>query len=486
MAETALPCTAPAPQPAAPAPVTARKSLRLLFAQSVNLPLALTISAAMLTASVFTASAQSRSVPVVRDAEIEALVSDYTTPILSAAGLGKKRIGTIIVNSPSFNAFVDGRRIFINTGALLQSETPNEIIGVIAHETGHLAGGHQDRLREQLKQAKTMAVIGTLLGLGAGIAGAATRNSAIAGAGGGIAAGGGEVAMRSLLSYQRTEEAAADRSAINYLNKTKQSAKGMLTTFERFATALSISGTQVDAYRISHPLPRERIANLSTLAHQSPYFDKKDPESLQIRHDLMRAKIAAYSGGLGSLQRIFRNNPRGLGARYGDAIYTYLNGNARNAIPKIDALIKEQPKNPYFHEMKGEILIKANNPAGAAAAFKQAAALDPRKSSLIRMSYGRALMLTGNKANMETAIRELKAGIARDPEFSEGYGYLAQAYGQSGQIGLADLATADQHYYAGRINEAKIFATRAQTRLKSGSPDWLRAQDIINTKTRNR
>ncbi|WP_439272857.1 M48 family metalloprotease [Pseudochrobactrum sp. HB0163] len=440
----------------------------------------------MLTASVFTASAQSRSVPVVRDAEIEALVSDYTTPILSAAGLGKKRIGTIIVNSPSFNAFVDGRRIFINTGALLQSETPNEIIGVIAHETGHLAGGHQDRLREQLKQAKTMAVIGTLLGLGAGIAGAATRNSAIAGAGGGIAAGGGEVAMRSLLSYQRTEEAAADRSAINYLNKTKQSAKGMLTTFERFATALSISGTQVDAYRISHPLPRERIANLSTLAHQSPYFDKKDPESLQIRHDLMRAKIAAYSGGLGSLQRIFRNNPRGLGARYGDAIYTYLNGNARNAIPKIDALIKEQPKNPYFHEMKGEILIKANNPAGAAAAFKQAAALDPRKSSLIRMSYGRALMLTGNKANMETAIRELKAGIARDPEFSEGYGYLAQAYGQSGQIGLADLATADQHYYAGRINEAKIFATRAQTRLKSGSPDWLRAQDIINTKTRNR
>lgn len=482
MAETELLRTMPAPQPAASVPVHARNSSKHML----RLPLSLMISAAVLASSAFTASAQSRSVPIVRDAEIEALVSDYTTPILNAAGLGKQRIKTILVNSPSFNAFVDGRRIFINTGALLQSETPNEIIGVIAHETGHLAGGHQDRLREQLKQAKTMAVIGTLLGLGAGIAGAATRNSAIAGAGGGIVAGGGEIAMRSLLSYQRSEEAAADRSAINYLNKTGQSAKGMLVTFERFASALSISGTQVDAYRISHPLPRERIANLSTLAQQSPYFEKKDPESLQARHDLARAKIAAYSGGMGSLQRIFRNNPRGLGARYGDAISTFLTGNARNAIPKIDALIKEQPKNPYFREMKGDILLKANNPAGAAAEFKQAAALDPRKSSLIRMSYGRALMLTGNKANMQAAITELKAGVARDPEFSEGYGYLAQAYGQSGQMALADLATADQHYYAGNINEAKIFATRAQTKLKSGSPDWLRAQDIINTKTKKK
>lgn len=458
--------------------------------KNLHLSLSIILSAAVFSSTVLTAAAQSsapaNALPVVRDAEIEALVTDYTTPILDAAGLGKKRIGTVLVNSPSFNAFVDGRRIFINTGALLQSETPNEIIGVIAHETGHLAGGHQDRLREQLRQAKTMAVIGMLLGVGAGIAGAVTRNSAIAGAGGGIAAGGGEVAMRSLLSYQRTEEATADRSAINYLNKTGQSAKGMLTTFERFASALSLNGTQTDAYRVSHPLPRDRIANLSTLAHESPFFDKKDPESLQLRHDMMRAKIAAYSGGLGTLQRIFRNNPRGIGARYGDAITTYLNGTARSALPKIDALVKEQPRNPYFHEMKGEILLKANDPAGAAAAFKQAAALDPRKSSLIRMSYGRALMLTGNKANMETAIRELKAGITRDPEFSEGYAYLAQAYGQSGQMALADLATADQHYYAGRINEAKIFATRAQTRMKSGSADWLRAQDIINTKTKTK
>src|SRR5690606_32000055 len=146
----------------------------------------------------------------------------------------------------------------------------------------------------------------------------------------------------------------------------------------------------------------------------------------------------------------------------------------------------EQPKNPYFREMKGEILLKANNPAAAAAEFKKAVALDPRKSSLMRMNYGRALMLTGNKANMQAAITELKAGVIKDPEFSEGYGYLAHAYGQSVQMGLADLATADQHYYAGKINEAMIFATRAQTRLKSRSANCLRAQDMINTTAQKR
>ncbi|WP_425373769.1 M48 family metalloprotease [Phyllobacterium salinisoli] len=428
------------------------------------------------------AQAQSRSLPIVRDAEIEALVTDYAAPILKVAGLNSRGIRIVLVNNNSFNAFVDGRRIFINTGTLLQAETPNEVIGVIAHESGHLAGAHQQRLREQLRRAQTMAVIGMLLGMGATAAGAASGNSSVAGAGGGIALGGTEMAMRNLLSYQRTEEITADRSAITYLSQTGQSAKGMLSTFSRFANALSLTGTRVDPYRISHPMPRERIANLQTLAHESPYFDKKDPEALQLRHDMMRAKIAAYTAGPGGVARIFRNNQRGLAARYGDAISTFLHGSAKAALPKIDALIKEQPKNPYFQEMRGEILLKANDSAGAAKAFQRAAALDTRKSGLIRMSYGRALMLTGEKSNMSSAIRELKTGVVRDPEFSAGYGYLAQAYGQMGDIGEAELATADMHYYSGNIQEARIFATRAQQKLKRGSPEWVRAQDIINSK----
>lgn len=428
------------------------------------------------------AAAQSRGVPIVRDAEIEALVADYAAPILKAAGLGGRGVRVILVNSQSFNAFVDGRRIFINTGAIMQAETPNEIIGVIAHESGHLAGGHQIRLREQLARARTMAIIGMLLGVGAGVAGAASGSSSAAGAGSGIALGSNEMAMRTLLNYQRTEEMTADRLAVNYLNATGQSAKGMLDTFQRFASALSLSGTQIDQYRVSHPLPRERIANLEELAHKSPYFSKTDSPTLQLRHDMARAKIAAYSDNMGDLQRMFRSNPGSIAARYGNAITTYLNGSARAALPKFDALIKEQPKNPYFQEMRGEVLIKANDAAGAAKAFQKAVSLDPRKSPLLRMSYGRALMLTGAKANMPTAIKEIKAGIASDPEFPGGYGYLAQAYGQSGDTALADLATADMNYYSGKLQQAQIFAIRAQKQLKPGAPDWLRAQDIINAK----
>ena len=213
---------------------------------------------AMLVASAGAATAYAQNVPVVRDAEIEALVRDYARPIFKTAGLSKSGIDIILVNDPRFNAFVAGRRMFINTGALLQAGTPNEIIGVIAHEAGHIAGGHQDRLREQIARAQTMAVISSLLGVGAMVAGAATDTGGLASAGAGIMAGGNEVARRGLLGYQRSEEATADQSAIKYLEATGQSGRGMLVTFERFQSALSLSGAKVDPYQVSHPMPRDR------------------------------------------------------------------------------------------------------------------------------------------------------------------------------------------------------------------------------------
>lgn len=439
-------------------------------------------TAALCIAPVSVAGAQSSLVPIVRDAEIEALVTDYAAPIIKTAGLSRNAIRIVLVNNSSFNAFVDGRRIFVNTGALLQAETPNEIIGVLAHETGHLAGGHEFKLREQLAAAKTLAVVTSLLGLGAVVGGAAGGASGLSKAGMGITMGGPEAAMRNLLNYQRTEEMAADRSAITYLANTGQSAKGMLTTFERFSNALALSGSNIDPYRISHPMPRERIANLETLARSSPYFDKPDSPALQQRHDLMRGKIAAYTGGGASVLRTFRKDPRNIGARYGDAIATYLNGSSQSALSKIDVLIKEQPKNPYFQEIRGEILLKQNKASDAAKAFQKANALDSRKSSLIRMSYGRALMLSGTPANLQASIKEIKAGIASDREYPTGYGYLAQAYAQMGDMVRSDLASAEQKYYSGKIQDAQIFAIRAQRSLKSGTPEWIQAQDIISAK----
>ncbi|MHC1549307.1 M48 family metalloprotease [Phyllobacterium sp. K27] len=452
------------------------------FASLVRGAIAAITACALCVVPTGTSFAQSSSVPIVRDAEIEALVTDYAAPIIKAAGLGKQSIKIVLVNSPSFNAFVDGRRIFINTGALLEAETPNEIIGVLAHEAGHLAGGHQFKLREQLAAARTMAVVAGLLGIGAAVAGAASKQSGLAQAGGGLAMGAPEAAMRNLLNYQRTEEMTADRSAITYLANTGQSAKGMLTTFERFSNALSLTGTRVDPYRISHPMPRERIANLETLARASPNFDKKDSPALQQRHDLMRGKIAAYTSGGARVLQTFRKDPTNIGARYGDAIATFLNGSTESALGKIDALIKQQPKNPYFEEIRGEILLKQKRLDQAAKAFRRASSLDPRKSSLIRMNYGRTLMLTGKPDNLKTAVSELKASINRDRESPTGYAYLAQAYGQLGDKARSDLASAEEKYYSGKIQDAQIFAIRAQRALPKGSPEWIQAQDIINAK----
>jgi predicted Zn-dependent protease len=423
-----------------------------------------------------------QSVPIVRDAEIEALMRDYAKPILKAAGLESSGIEIILVNDNSFNAFVAGRRMFFNTGALVTAETPNEIIGVIAHEAGHLAGGHQDRLRQQLDRARTIAIVGALLGMGMGIAGGATGSKGLGQAGAGLAMGAPEVARRGLLSYQRGEEAIADRSAITYLEKTGQSPRGMLKTFERLAGSLSLSGIRLDPYQLSHPTPRERIGNLEAVARASPYFDRKDPPELQLRHDMMRAKIAAYTMGQGAVQRMFRDNPRGTAALYGDAIGTYLRGNPGTALSKVDALLRSQPANPYLHELRGEVLMKANKPADAANAFAKAISLDPGRSGLLHVSYGQALLATGGTDAARKAVSELKRGLDRDPEYVTGYRYLAQAYGMTGDIGLAELATAEGHYQAGQYRDAKAFAARAQQKVRKGSPPWVRAQDIINYK----
>lgn len=428
------------------------------------------------------ARAQQRNVPVVRDAEIEALVRDYSRPIFKAAGLANSGVGIVLVNDPSFNAFVAGRRIFINTGALVTSETPNEIIGVIAHEVGHLAGGHQERLREQLARAQTMAIVGALLGMGAAVAGAAANAGGLAQAGGGLAMAGGEMARRGLLGYQRSEEITADRSAITYLEATGQSAKGMLVTFKRFASALSLSGAKVDPYTVSHPMPRERIANLQTLAEASPYYNKTDSPELQLRHDMMRAKIAVYTDGQAAAARLFRKDPRGLPAQYGDAMATYLYGSPSSALQKADALIKAHPKNPYFHELRGDVLVKANRPAEAAQAYATAVKLDPAKSGLLQVGYGQALIATGKPDSLQKAIDVINKGLDRDRENLSAYRYLAQAYGQLGHVPEAELATAEGYFYGGSYQEARVFAARAQMKMKRGTPGWVRAQDIINYK----
>jgi len=436
------------------------------------------VAMSMVSSAAIPASAQGR-VQIVRDAEIETLLKDYTLPILGAAGLSRNGVEIVLVNNQSFNAFVAGRRIFMNTGALMTSETPNEIIGVIAHEAGHLAGGHQQRLREQISRARTLSIVGTLLGVGAVAAGSAVGADGAAQAGTGIAVSSGTTANRLLLSYRRSEEMNADQAAVKYLNATKQSAAGMLRTFERFSQGLALAGVRANPYELSHPLPRERIALLEELARQSPYFDRNDPESLVFRHNMMRAKIAAFSGGHPAVARLFRNDPRGLPARYGAAIATDLSGRSDSGLSQIDSLIRELPNNPYLYEMKGEMLLKLRRPGEAADAFARALRLDKANSGLIRARLGFALLSTGERNNMDRAISELRASISNDPDNLVAYRQLSQAYGIKGDVASAELTIAEGHFRAGNKREAQVFAARAQQKMQKGTPGWQRANDIL-------
>ncbi len=421
--------------------------------------------------------------PILRDAETEQLLRDYTRPILQAAGLAKQNINVVIINDRAFNAFVaDGRRIFVNIGALLESQTPNQIIGVLAHETGHLAGGHLAKMREQVAQAQTQMIVAMLLGAGAVVAGS---RSGSPGAGGNIGAAAfsapQEIIRRSLLSYVRQQEENADRAGVRFLNATGQSSKGMYETFHRFADQSLFAARGSDPYMQSHPMPTDRVAALQEMARSSPYWDKKDSPALQLRHDLMRAKIAGFMDRPDTVQRLFPQSVDSLPARYARAISTYRHGDLRTAVAMIDGLIKVQPNNPYFEELKGQALLEGGRPAEAIAPLRRAVQLSGR-SPLIEMLLGQALVATNNNAYTDEAISILKLAITREPEAPIGYMQLAMAYGRKGQYAEADLASAQAAYLRGDNKTARDLASRAKSRFAVGSPGWVKADDIIAAK----
>jgi predicted Zn-dependent protease len=418
---------------------------------------------------------------LLRDTEIEQLLRDYARPILRAAGLEKQNIQVSIINDPSFNAFVaDGRRIFVNYGALMQSTTPNQLIGVLAHETGHLAGGHLSKLRSQLAQAQTQMIVAMLLGVGAMVAGGG-RNSGSTNAGLAAIAGPQEMIRRNLLSYQRQQEENADRAGVRFLNATGQSAKGMYETFRRFTDESLFSSRGADPYLQSHPMPADRVAALEALAKTSPYWDKKDDPALQQRHDMMRAKTSGFMERPETVYRRYPLSDTSLPGRYARAIATYLHGDPRSAQAQIETLIQTEPRNPYFYELKGQALLEGGKPNEAIAPLRKAVELSHR-APLIEMLLGQALVATDNKAYAAEAIAILKAALVRETEAPLGYVQLAMAYGRRGEYAEADLASAQAAYLRGDSKTARALAARAKTRFAVGTPGWVKADDIVSTK----
>lgn len=442
-------------------------------------------AAAIAVAAPAPASAQARAggPPIIRDAEIEQLLRDYTRPILRAAGLAQQNVRIVIINDRTFNAFVmDGRRIFVNVGALTESKVPNEIIGVLAHESGHIAGGHLARLRDELSSAQTAAIIAMLLGVGAVVAGARSGNSSNLGQVGAAAISAPtEMLRRSILSYQRAQEEAADRAAVKFLSATGQSAKGMASTFRRLSEQLMFATATADPYAQSHPMPKERVQALDELVKTSPYWDRKDPPDLQLRHDLMRAKLSGFMERPDTVLRRYPLTDASLPARYARAISAYRHSDLRNAIAQIEGLIAAQPNNAYFHELKGQALLENGRAAEAIAPLRRATSLAPQ-AALIRIMLGQALLGAGDARHADEAISLLRTAMQQEPEFPDLYTQLAIAYGRKGDYAQADLASAQAAMTRGDIKTARELAARAKTRFPTGSPGWVKADDIVSTK----
>ncbi len=441
------------------------------------LSVAIAIVMVLSTVAIQTASAQ--SVRFVRDAELEALLRDYATPILRAANIRSQSVRIYIVPERSFNAFVaDGNRIFVNLGVITESDTPNEVIGVLAHEAGHIAGGHLARLRAQIANARAAAIVAAVLAAGAGIA---AQDPSIGQA---AILGGQHIIGRTVLGYQRTEERAADRAAINYLNATQQSPRGLVRTFQRLADQALMSVRNVDPYAQTHPLPRDRVATLEELARQSPYYDKPDPPELQARHDLARAKIIGLTSHPSTVQRRYPSSDRTLPAVYARSLAQVRTGDYRNGMAGLDSLLNAAPNYPYFWEAKGDALSRAGRPQDAIAPLQRAVSLAPNDPGL-KVTLATALIASGNQANLDQAVRNLLQVTTRDPDHGQAFEQLALAYGRLNRVPDAELATAQAYFARGDVKGAHHFAARARQGFANGSPGWLKAQDILNVKPPN-
>ncbi|MEP1442055.1 MAG: M48 family metalloprotease [Hyphomicrobiales bacterium] len=438
--------------------------------------------AIILAFSMTAGPAAAQGIPLVRDAEIEALVREYSQPIFKVAGFKSNFVAIHLVRSNQFNAFVaDGRRMFINLGTLRQAATPNEVIGVIAHEAGHIAGGHLSRIRQAVAGARTISIVSSILAGAAIVAGAASGSRSAAEAGAGLLQGSGSIAARTILAHQRSEEVAADRSAVTYLERTGQSSVGMLKTFETLQRQIPVTASSIDPYVLSHPLPRERIGLIQNLVNKSKFRDKKDSASMIARHKLMQAKISAFTEHPQRVGRRYPSKDKSLAADYARAIVGYRFGKVKRAQKNIDKLISRAPNYPYFWELKGQAYLEGGQPKNAIAPLRKALKLAPGQP-IMQTLLGHALVATNNPKNNKEAIKVLTKAILKDQTIANAHTQLAIAHSRAGQTGLASLATANGLFFLGDIRGAKFHASRAKKKLKTGSRGWIQADDILKFK----
>ncbi len=423
---------------------------------------------------------------LIRDAEIEGLLRQYTRPIFKVAGINPASVSVYVIADDSINAFVaGGQRIFVNTGLFTKTKTPSEVIGVLAHETGHIEGGHLSRLNSELGQASTERIIGMLLGAAAGVGAALSGSDQAGKIGSAVMLGTQGIAQRNFLTYQRSMEASADQSALRYLKATKQNPEGMITLFQTLANDNIAALANADPYMFSHPMPLDRIRNLEVEARQSPYFGKPDSEGQVLRYELVRAKLAGF---MQSSQRVFQRYPKSddsLPANYARAIAMMRRGDIRNALPVLDELTALMPENPYFWELKAQALHENAQSKAAIPAIKQARKLLPN-NGLLQIMHAQILLGTDSSAVADEALKLLILAKKTEGTQPAIFKLQAQAYALKNDVPRAELATAEYAWSVGDKGLAIEKARASTKRFKKGTPEWLRANDLLNAASRKK
>jgi predicted Zn-dependent protease len=411
-------------------------------------------------------------VSLIRDTEVERVLRTYLDPILLAANLHPDAVHLYIVNDQSINAFVaEGQNMFINTGLLMALDTPNEIAGVMAHETGHMADGHLVRTSQGIRAASVPLILSMVIGVAAIAAGAGDAGSA-------ILMGGQQIAQRTFLAFSRTQESSADQAGIRYLNATHQSGLGMLRVFKRFENQEILSSQRQDPFAQTHPASSDRIAALQGLVDSSAYRDVKDSPESQFAFNMLRAKLRGYIERPDIALRRYPLSDNSKPARYARAMAYFHQPDMQKALTEMEGLLQDEPENPYFLEMYGQIKVEMGKVDEGIIPYQAAVKILP-DAPLLRVALGAAMLGTERMQYTEQAAKELQTAIEQERDNAFAWYELAQAYARMGQTGRAELATAERYFALYAFPQAIQFAGRSQRQLPPGSTDWQRASDII-------
>ncbi|QTN18676.1 M48 family metallopeptidase [Brevundimonas sp. AJA228-03] len=424
-------------------------------------------TASLLAAVAGPASAQS----TIRDTEVESIIREWTDPVFIAMGLEPSEIQVLLVNDPQLNAFATGNRVIgVNTGLILRTENPNQLLGVLAHEAGHVKNRHV--LREGAQSAATQPFLMTMA------LGALAIAAGQPGAGVALLGSGQFFGTINALRYLQGQEGEADITAQRGLEAAGESGRGLVEFFENFRSQEVFSDARRYPYFRSHPLSGQRIEALRRPVEAAAHYGRVDSPERMAEHALIVAKIHAFMDPPNTTLRAYGSGDTSFPARYARAIAWYRDGQTQRALDATDALIAEQPQDPYLWELKGQILFEEGRPGEAIAAHSESVRLKP-DAPLLRINLAHALIETNDSANLDAAVDQLKRAVAREDDNTLAWRLLSQAYASQGKEGEARLASAEYYFAAGIEQEATQFALRARDMLPRGSNEWRRAMDIV-------